>query len=246
MTALLRELQRELAKVADPSRAPAMQAYMKSAMPYHGVSSAEMRRVCKQVFAEHPIESSEAWQADVLGIFRGAKKREEWYAAMELAGDRRAKAFQRFDVLPMYDEIITGAAWWDVVDAIAAHRLGDLLRNDPAKMRKKMLAWSRDANMWRARSAILCQLRTGDAIDLDLLYACIEPSIESKEFFLRKAIGWALREHAWRDPEEVKRYVAKNRARMSGLSIREELKNLGKTRTSRTSGKTRERETGKR
>lgn len=233
MTALLREVQRELAKVGDPERAAAMQAYMKSAMPYHGVGSPEMRRICKKVFAQHPVEDAKRWQADVLAIFRGAKKREEWYAAMELAGDRRAKAFQRFGVLPMYDEIITTAAWWDVVDAIAAHRLGDLLRNDPAKTKKKMLAWSRDANMWRARSAILCQLRFGEDIDLELLYGCIEPSIESKEFFLRKAIGWALRQHAWRDPAEVKRYVAKNRARMSGLSIREALKNVRKDREAR-------------
>lgn len=226
MSTLLRTLQRELAKAADPERAPAMQAYMKSAMPFHGVPSPVMRKICKQVFAAHPIEDAKTWQNDVLGIFRGAKHREEWYAAVELSGDRRARRFQTMDALAMYDEMITVAAWWDVVDVLASHRLGAILENEPAKMKKKMLAWSRDPNMWRARSSILCQLRFEQKTDLDLLYACIEPSLASKEFFLRKAIGWALRQYAWTDPAEVKRYVAKNRARMSGLSIREALKNV--------------------
>jgi 3-methyladenine DNA glycosylase AlkD len=228
VSALLRRLQRELAKEGDPARAAAMQAYMKSSMPFHGVPSPVTRKICKKVFAEHAIDDAKTWQKDVLAIFRGAKHREEWYAAVHLCSDRRARPFQTMDALPMYDELITGAAWWDIVDVLASHQLGAILRNEPAKMKKKMLAWSRDANMWRARSSILCQLGFKKDIDLDLLYACIEPSLASKEFFLRKAIGWALRQHAWTDPAEVKRYVARNRARMSGLSIREALKNIEK------------------
>ena len=91
-----------------------------------------------------------------------------------------------------------------------------------------MLGWSRDENMWKRRSAILCQIKAKAATDLDLLYACIEPSLDSTEFFLRKAIGWALREYGWTDPAEVRRYVAANEARLSGLSRREALKNIGK------------------
>lgn len=228
MTALLRKLQRELAKAGDPERAAGMQAYMKSTMPFHGVPSPVMRKICKAVFAAHPIPDAASWRDDVLGIFRGAKRREEWYAAVELCADKRARPFQHVDALPLYDEIITGAAWWDVVDLVASHQLGAILRNDPAPMKKKMLAWSRDANMWRARSAILCQLGFKGDTDVDLLYACIEPSIGSKEFFLRKAIGWALRQLAWTDPREVQRYVAKNRDRLSNLSVREALKNVSR------------------
>ena len=93
-----------------------------------------------------------------------------------------------------------------------------------------MLAWSIDSDMWKRRSAIICQLHAKRETDLDLLYACIAPSIGSSEFFLRKAIGWALRQYAWTDPEEVARYVATNANRLSGLSQREALKNKGKRR----------------
>jgi 3-methyladenine DNA glycosylase AlkD len=105
-----------------------------------------------------------------------------------------------------------------------------LLQNDRPAMRKTMLAWSTDTDMWKRRSAILCQLPAKSETDLDLLYACIEPSIGSAEFFLRKAIGWALRQYAWTDPDEIARYVAANEDRLSGLSKREALKNSGKRR----------------
>ena len=128
--------------------------------------------------------------------------------------------------MPLYEEIIVTGAWWDYVDGVASHRVGPILRDYPAPMTKKMLAWSRSPNMWKRRTSIICQLGFKNDTDLDLLYACIEPSLDSKEFFLRKAIGWALRQHAWTDPAEVKRYVRRNRARLSGLSYREALKNI--------------------
>jgi 3-methyladenine DNA glycosylase AlkD len=89
-----------------------------------------------------------------------------------------------------------------------------------------MLAWSRSDDLWKRRSAILCQLTFKQDTDLGLLYAVIEPALPSREFFLRKAIGWALRQLAWTDPGEVRRWVRENEARLSGLSKREALKNL--------------------
>ena len=83
--------------------------------------------------------------------------------------------------------------------------------------------------MWKRRTAILCQLGSKAHTDLELLYACIEPSLGSQEFFLRKAIGWALRQYAWTDAAEVKRYVRRQRDRLSPLSVREALKNIGGT-----------------
>ena len=93
-------------------------------------------------------------------------------------------------------------------------------------MRRKMLSWSKSDNLWKRRTAILCQLGFKAETDLELLYACIEPSIESREFFLRKAIGWALRQYAWTDEAEIEKYVRLNRARLSPLSCREALKNI--------------------
>lgn len=216
-----------LVAAADPSRAAGMQAYMKSAMPYLGVSAAPLRKACRTVFAGLDWSDSDAWQRDVLAIWRGAAFREERYAAIALTGVRAAKPYQDLSALPLYDELIVTGAWWDYVDVIATQRLWLLLANERAAMRKTMLAWSTDANMWKRRSAILFQIKAKAETDLALLYACIEPSLDSKEFFLRKAIGWALRQYAWTDPAEVRRYVSAHADRLSGLSRREALKNIG-------------------
>jgi 3-methyladenine DNA glycosylase AlkD len=224
---LLRRLRAALRQAADPLKAPVMQAYMKSAMPYHGVPTPLLRQLCRETFTDLPLPSALAWQELVLDLWRCAKFREERYAAMLLAGDKRAQPFQTPAAMKLYEELIVTGAWWDYVDDIASHRVGAILRSHPKPMRTKMLSWSRSTNLWKRRTAIICQLGFKQDTDLGLLYACIEPSLGSSEFFLRKAIGWALRQHAWTDPGEVKRYVRRNRERLSGLSIREALKNVG-------------------
>ena len=129
--------------------------------------------------------------------------------------------------MKMYEELIVTGAWWDYVDDIASHRVGPILKDYPAPMRRKMLVWSRSSNLWKRRTAIICQLGFKEETDLQLLYACIEPSLGSREFFLRKAIGWALRQYAWTDCAAIKKYVRLNRTRLSALSSREALKNIG-------------------
>lgn len=226
MTNLARTIRAQLEQVADPARAPAMQAYMKSAMPYLGVSAVPLRQTCKRVFAGLTWSDRAAWEADVLAIWRGAGFREERYAAIELADVTAARGFQHLDALPMYEEMIVTGAWWDIIDNIAPRLLWQILQNDGAAMKRAMIAWSRDADLWKRRSAIICQLGAKRETDLDLLYACIEPSLGSKEFFLRKAIGWALRQYARVDAAEVRRYVAANEARLSSLSRREAMKHI--------------------
>jgi len=218
-----------LIAAADPARAPGMQAYMKSAMPYLGVSAVPLRQICKALFRDLVWPDSDAWQCDVLAIWRGAEFREERYAAIELTGVKVARPFHTLAALPMYEEMIVTGAWWDYIDAIAGHRLWAILQHEGEPMKRAMLAWSTDRDMWKRRSAILCQLRAKENTDLAFLYACIAPSLDSKEFFLRKAIGWALRQYAWTDPVEVRRYVAEHADRLSGLSRREALKNIGAT-----------------
>lgn len=218
-------IHRALRAVADPERAPAMQAYMKSEMPYLGVSADAMRRVAKEVFAAHPLGSAEQWRADVLAIWRGARFREERYVAVELTGDRRARAWQTLDALPMYEELIVSGAWWDYVDLVAAQRIGGILKRENG-MKKVLRRWAKDEDMWKRRTAILAQLTFKKETDVELLYDCIAPSIGSKEFFLRKAIGWALRQYARTDPDEVRRYVRDHEDELSGLTKREALKHL--------------------
>src|SRR5262249_34450448 len=227
---LRRDLWEALAARADPARAPAMQRYMKSSMPYLGVATPALRAACREVFARHPLSGFDAWREAVLALWRSATHREHRYGAIELCGDRRHRELQTMRALPMYEEMITTGAWWDYVDAIASHQLGAILRAEPGSMRRAMLAWSRSPDLWKRRSAILCQLGFKQDTDLDLLYAAIEPSLDSREFFLQKAIGWALRQHAWTDAREVARYVRVNYERLSPLSRREALKNIAGSR----------------
>lgn len=225
-SSLLETLHNQLRMIADPGKAQGMQAYMKSAMPYLGVSTMPLRKVCARVFAQGAYTSAKAWQRDVLAIWRGANFREERYAAIELTGIVASRPFQTLDALPMYEEIVVTGAWWDYVDAIATQRLILLLAEDPTAMKRKMITWSKCGNLWKRRSAILCQIKAKESTDLEFLYKCIDPSIGSSEFFLRKAIGWALRQYAWTDPQEVLRYVKTNQIRLSALSKREALKNV--------------------
>jgi 3-methyladenine DNA glycosylase AlkD len=219
-------LRAALAAAADPERAPGMQAYMKSEMPYRGIRSADMRAISKRVFAEHPLASCDDWKAAILKLWRGARFREERYAALELIALRRHRECRTPDALPMYEEMITTGAWWDYVDELA-HHVGDLLRSHPKQVRPVMRAWSQDTDMWKRRVSITCQISFKKHTDLELLYANIEPNLADRSFWIRKAIGWALRAYAWTNPKEVERYVAANQARLSGLSRREALKNIG-------------------
>jgi 3-methyladenine DNA glycosylase AlkD len=221
---LLLQLRTELARVADPRKAPRMQAYMKSAMPYHGVPSPILKAVARALFADLPLPSVDRWGRHVLEVWRGASFREERYAALVLAGDRRARAFQTPDLLPLYEELIVTGAWWDYVDEVASRRIGPILLAHPAELAPAMRSWSQSGDLWKRRASIISQLRFKGQTDLRLLCDCIGPSIGSREFFLRKAIGWALREYAKTDPEKVRRYVTEHEAALSGLSKREALR----------------------
>jgi 3-methyladenine DNA glycosylase AlkD len=205
-----------------------MQAYMKSTMPYHGVPAPITRVIFRRVFTNLDFADADSWEATVLDIWRNARFREEWYAAVALCETKKAMDFQTPRALPMYEEIIVTGAWWDIVDGVASHCIGALLRRYPKPIAKNMRSWSRSDNIWKRRTSIICQLGFKQKTDLSLLYSCIEPSLGSKEFFLRKAIGWALRQYAWTDPDEVRRYVLAHEHRLSLLSKREALKHIAR------------------
>jgi 3-methyladenine DNA glycosylase AlkD len=225
-TTLLAAVRSALAAAAEPARAPAMRAYMKSALPYHGVRVPAVRAICRQVFAGIELRSAAAWRREVLALWRGARFREERYAAIALTGERRARGFQTLAALRLYERMIVEGAWWDLVDDIATHRIGPMLHAPHGvAVRQEMLEWSRSPDIWKRRSAIICQVGAKRETDLPLLYACIEPSLGAPDFFLRKAIGWALRAYAWTDAREVARYVRARRRELSPLSKREALKN---------------------
>ena len=214
-----------MAAAANPEKATGMRAYMKSAMPYYGINLPEVRLISRHHF--DAIEMScDGWQQTVLELWRGARHREERYAALYLLRMKKHRKCLRPQSMPMLEELVVTGAWWDYVDETAGV-IGDVLREHPKKMKPVMRRWSTDQNLWKRRVSIICQLGFKRGTDLELLYANIEPNLGDRDFFIRKAIGWALRQYAWTDPNEVARFVRANGDRLSGLSRREALKNIG-------------------
>jgi len=223
---LIRAVRKALRERANPVKAAGMRAYMKSAMPYRGVQTPEFRRAVKAVFALHPLSRFDEWRDTVLVLWRTAKYREERYAAIEFAGYPRYRGFRTMDALPIYEELIVSGAWWDYVDAIATRHVGALLREYPDAMAPQLRQWARSESIWKRRAAILAQLGFKRDTDRKLLYDCMRPSLDSTEFFLRKGMGWALREYAKTDAREVIRYVRQHEARLSALTKREALRRV--------------------
>lgn len=223
---LVKAIRAGLAGLADPVKAPAMRAYMKSAMPFHGVAKPERSALLKRVLADHILPDRVTFSATVLTLWRTAEFREERYAAIDLSGYRAYRQWQDPDLVPVYEEMIVGGAWWDLVDELAIQRIGPILRASRARMTPTMLAWAGDGDLWRRRTAIICQVGAKEETDTDLLTRTIEPAIAEPEFFLRKAIGWALRDYAKTAPDWVRRFVDDHPG-LSGLSRREALKHIG-------------------
>ncbi|WP_410616775.1 DNA alkylation repair protein [Amycolatopsis sp. lyj-109] len=223
---LVKAIRAGLAELADPAKAPAMQAYMKSAMPFRGVAKPQRSTLLKRVLADHTLPDRVTFSATVLKMWRTAEFREERYAAIDLSGYRAYRRWQDPDLVPVYEELIVDGAWWDVVDEVAIRRIGPILRDDRARMTPTMLAWAHDGDLWRRRTAIICQVGAKEDTDTDLLARAIEPSIAEPEFFLRKGIGWALRDYAKTAPDWVRCFVHDHPG-LAGLSRREALKHIG-------------------
>ena len=189
-----------------------MQRYMKTEQPFLGVRLPDVRRAVTLVPAAAGRETAEE-------LWNAATCREERYAAIALL-ERGSRAFTKAD-LPFLERLIVESAWWDQVDPVS-RLVGGLLPG----IEDELLGWARDENMWKRRAAIVCQRGRRAATDLVLLRACIEPNLADREFFIRKAIGWALRDYAWHDPAWVDRYTRELGDRLSPLSRREATKHL--------------------
>ena len=189
-----------------------MRAYMKSELPFLGVQAAGVREVCQLVSVGSLDEIRKLWDE--------AQHREEKYVAIGLS-----REFVSLEALPLFEHMIVTGAWWDLVDSVAIHRVGTLL---PAAG-DTIFAWSTHPHLWKRRAAIICQNARKADTDPALLYGCVKPNLADAEFFVRKAIGWALRERSKLAPEEVLRFVETHE--LSPLSRREALKRLGQPRT---------------
>ncbi|UKA73903.1 DNA alkylation repair protein [Arthrobacter sp. FW306-07-I] len=212
-----------LRELADPERAAGAQAYMKSSLPCLGVRVPDVRRIAARAAREFPPASAGQLRTTVLELWRSSTFREERYAAIDLTAHRMLVA--DLAMLPVYEEIIRTGAWWDFADGVSG-RICTLLLAHPAEMARVLTQWSRDPALWIRRAAITSQLRAKEATDPELLAAVIEPNLSDREFFIRKAIGWALREYAKTAPEWVEGFVIRHSADMSPLSRKEALRRL--------------------
>jgi 3-methyladenine DNA glycosylase AlkD len=217
-----------LAAVGDPERAAAQQAYMKSQMPYRGITSPELKALLRPILADPAYRIAERgeWERAVRDLWDGATHREERYAATALTGHRTYRAWQDPDTIPLYRHQVVTGAWWDLVDEVASNRIGPILLAHKPEVTPVVEQWIEDEDLWLRRTAIICQLTFKERTDLGLLRAAIEPNLEDPSFWIRKAIGWALRQYARTDPDWVRATVAEYDGRLSGLSRREALKHL--------------------
>jgi 3-methyladenine DNA glycosylase AlkD len=194
------------------------------------VSAVPLRRICRAVLDAPPLPDRTTWERAVRALWDGASYREERYAAIALTGHRHYRDFQDAATLDLYRHLVVTGAWWDLVDDVAVHRVGPVLRSDPATVAPVMRAWARDDDLWVRRTAVLCQLASKAATDTallaDVLSVNLEGSPHGREFFIRKAVGWALREYAKTDPDWVLAFVAEHDADLAGLTRREALKHL--------------------
>lgn len=225
ITALEDWLQCQLDTQRDPEKAPQMAAYMKTDMPFYGVQKPQRQvifRQCKKLFVP---SSQEDYEAAVAAIW-ALPHREEKYIAIDYACAFRK--WRQLGALPLYQQMIQEGAWWDFVDPIASHLIGGLLMEEREAMTALLKEWIEAEDMWLRRTAILAHLRHKHNTDAALLFAHCLHCADETAFFIRKAIGWALREYSKSHPRAVQDFLVEHKERWSGLSFREGAKWLKK------------------
>jgi 3-methyladenine DNA glycosylase AlkD len=220
---VLERLTTAYAAAADPERAVAMRAYMKDLAPFLGLTTPVRRALSRTVLAGTPRPDEADCTAIALRCWQ-LPEREYHYFAVDYLRRHAGRCSSGF--LPVARRLVTTVPWWDTVDALAAHVVGTLVAADP-KLTADMDAWIADEDLWVARTALLHQLRYKERTDAGRLFAyCLRQS-GHPDFFVRKAIGWCLREYAKTDPEAVRAFLAREQGRFAALSVREALKNIG-------------------
>ena len=223
MEAMLTFVAAELSACGDSSDAAAMAAYLKTDMPFYGVKKPARAPVFKGLIREFPPAGRADYRRRVLALWE-QPHREEKYFAIGYAG-----AFPRYVTIgsvPLYRRMIVEGAWWDLVDGVAADLVGRVLAADRDRLSLRLDRWIDDPDMWLRRTAIIAQLRHKTGTDEARLFDYCLRRAHEKEFFIRKAIGWALREYAKTAPDAVRSFVLDHRDAWSGLSYREATKHL--------------------
>jgi len=206
----------------DPEHAVRAEAYLRDQFPFLGLPAPTQRALGRTAVAGMPPPTEEDLRAVATACWSLAEREYQYFACDWL---RTHVAVPGPGFLATVATLITTKSWWDTVDPLATRVVGGLVRRHP-RLGAEMDAWSADPDMWLVRTAILHQLHYRAETDTDRLFGYCTRQAGHRDFFVRKAIGWALRHYARTDPAAVSRYVSDNRDRLSPLSIREATKHL--------------------
>ncbi|MEU7902535.1 DNA alkylation repair protein [Actinoplanes sp. NPDC049118] len=219
---LLDRLVRAFTAARDPERAERAAAYMRDQFAFLGLSAPTQRTLARGVLAGLPAPTEEELRTVVLACWDLAEREYQYFACDWL---RRHVAVPGPEFLATARTLITVRSWWDTVDPLATRFVGGLVRRHP-RLSAEMDAWSAEENLWLVRTAILHQLNYGAETDTDRLFGYCTRQAGHRDFFVRKAIGWALRQYARTDADAVRHYLARHGDALSPLSVREASKHL--------------------
>lgn len=212
----------ELAARREPERVAAMEAYMRHQFAFLGVMSAGQKAAFRAATHGLPRTLPEDVVVDAAEELWRRPEREHQYLACLLVNRHAARATATPALLPTLEHLLATRPWWDTVDSLATHAIGDLVRRHP-ELRATMDRWLTGDDMWLGRSALLHMNRWRGATDQDWLFAACLRLSGHTDFFIRKAIGWALRERTKTDAPAVIAFVERRADELSGLSRREAL-----------------------
>ena len=204
---------------ADSANAAPMKKYMRGKFEYLGIKTPLRKALTKEFFAKYGLPPLDELQGLVRRLWE-MPCREYQYSAQEFLGKRRRYLTPEY--VPLLEMLITTKSWWDTVDGLASHPVGDLFSQFPEIRDTHIGRWRRQENIWLRRTTLISQPRYKEKTDEDLLYALIRENLTDKEFFIQKAIGWSLREYSKSNPMDVQQFVATTD--LSPLAHREALK----------------------
>lgn len=194
-----------------------MRAYLRDQFEFYGITSPARKQICKDIYSEYGVPAN---GIELAKAMYKLPKREFHYVAQELL--MKCKKQWKLHHIEDFEWFITQNSWWDTVDHLASNVIGTYFLKYPVGMKEIISKWNRSDNLWLVRTSIIFQLKYKNDVDSELLENCILPHTEDKEFFIRKAIGWALRQYSRFNPNWVKSFVG--RVPMQPLSLKEATK----------------------
>lgn len=219
----INELIQTFHKNKQPNKAIHMEKYMRNQFSFLGLQAGERRTLAKDFITKKTTEAKESG-IDWPLIFQLWELPEREFQLTGLDYLKRVEKSLVLEDLTNLRTLVLTKSWWDTVDFLAKN-IGQLVLKEPSLI-GEMKTWSVEENIWIRRSAILHQLAFKNLTNSKLLAEIIVNNLHDNEFFIQKAIGWALREYAKTNEAWVKEFISKNQENMSKLSIREATKNL--------------------